>query len=259
MKRMEFAPLKSTLYKFTLPLIFTVTVVASGCTLSPDNGKAPPRPSQLGYQPSLEDGDQTAFGENYDGAQATDEYPVDPNDPRLKPPNNVMADDTYGQSADADQQYAPGSPEALARIAPEKEVPVTPIVPAFPAKQPAMPQEGGLQRVHFDFDSAGLDAETRRILDANIALLQKDPKLVLRLEGHTDEIGTSAYNLGLGMHRSQTVRDYLINQGIGGERLITSTYGEEMPLRRSSDTESFRINRRVEFAVVNNRQATAAR
>ena len=145
------------------------------------------------------------------------------------------------------------SPETirLASIEPELEKPAPPIVPAFPAKQPQPVGSNGLMRVHFAFDSAGLDAETRRALDANIAILRNNPNMTMRLEGHTDETGTSAYNLGLGMRRSQTVRDYLVEQGIHPDRLITATFGEEMPIRRSPSTESYRINRRVEFGVVN--------
>ena len=81
-----------------------------------------------------------------------------------------------------------------------------------------------------------------------------------RLEGHTDDRGTSEYNLGLGMRRAEAVREYILNAGIASSRLITVTFGEEMPLRRGGEETAYQKNRRVEFGTVNGTaQATAQR
>lgn len=71
--------------------------------------------------------------------------------------------------------------------------------------------------VYFEFDSSALTDEGRAVLDAHVALL-KGTGASVRLEGHTDERGTREYNIALGERRANTVRDYMMVQGIPGDR-----------------------------------------
>ena len=73
--------------------------------------------------------------------------------------------------------------------------------------------------------------------------------MALEIEGHTCNIGTTEYNLGLGERRAQAVRDYLVQRGIAPARLSTVTYGEERPARDNSQESTRRLNRRAVLVV----------
>lgn len=83
--------------------------------------------------------------------------------------------------------------------------------------------------VYFAFDSSELDEESRKKLTENANWLKKDPARTLTIEGHTDEVGTPEYNLGLGERRARTTKDYLVRLGIQEKRVSIITYGEERP------------------------------
>ena len=83
--------------------------------------------------------------------------------------------------------------------------------------------------VYFEFDKSDLDEAAKAKLEENAEWLKKDPARTVTIEGHTDEVGTPEYNLGLGERRAQTSRDYLIHLGIDAKRVSIITYGEEKP------------------------------
>jgi len=83
--------------------------------------------------------------------------------------------------------------------------------------------------VYFEFDSSQLDEAARAKLEENAEWLKKDPARTLTIEGHTDEVGTPEYNLGLGERRAQTSRDYLLKLGVDAKRVSIITFGEEKP------------------------------
>jgi outer membrane protein OmpA-like peptidoglycan-associated protein len=101
--------------------------------------------------------------------------------------------------------------------------------------------------VRFAFDSAEIQPAARPQLDAladGIKLLS--PKSIVTVEGHTDAIGSEAYNLELSRARAVAVRDYLVqHHGIDPARLKTVGYGEDRPLEGSSPIAA--VNRRVQF------------
>jgi len=99
---------------------------------------------------------------------------------------------------------------------------------------------------YFEYDSSTLTAEAQRALDAHIAALQGSEK-TLRLEGHTDERGTRDYNMALGERRANSVRDYMVVNGVASYRIETVSYGEEQPIAYGSGETNWVQNRRVEF------------
>ena len=105
---------------------------------------------------------------------------------------------------------------------------------------------GLLGWVIVDYDSNTLTPETLTTLDELVDCINKTPGTV-RLEGHTDERGTTEYNVALGSRRATSVRDYLATAGVTPDRMDTISYGEERPLVRSSDEESWAQNRRVQL------------
>jgi outer membrane protein OmpA-like peptidoglycan-associated protein len=106
-----------------------------------------------------------------------------------------------------------------------------------------------LQEVHFAFDKSELTPTAQEILKSAIENLKKYPNAYVTIEGHTCSIGTEQYNMALGQRRADSVKNFLISQGIPAERLKTISYGETR-LKVSERTASdFALNRRVEFEV----------
>ena len=105
-------------------------------------------------------------------------------------------------------------------------------------------------RVHFDFDRHNLRTEAPKSLDTVLAILQQYPTLIVAVEGHTDSIGTDAYNLRLGQRRAEAVRTYLIERGVAPHRLRSYSYGERKPWRPNNTPYNRFLNRRTEFRVL---------
>ncbi|HSW19442.1 MAG TPA: OmpA family protein [Ramlibacter sp.] len=101
--------------------------------------------------------------------------------------------------------------------------------------------------VRFAFDSADILPAARTQLDAlaeGIKMLA--PQRVVTIEGHTDAVGSDAYNLELSRVRAHAVRDYLVQRhGIDAARLKTFAYGEGRPIEDADPNAA--INRRVQF------------
>jgi outer membrane protein OmpA-like peptidoglycan-associated protein len=114
---------------------------------------------------------------------------------------------------------------------------------------PAPITEIVIEDVHFDFDRYSLRPEATRALDEAVAALQKVPGATVQIEGHTCNIGTAEYNLALGDRRANAVREYLVSRGIGGDRLRTTSYGEERPKHDNAREETRRLNRRAALIV----------
>ncbi|HET7230660.1 MAG TPA: OmpA family protein, partial [Longimicrobium sp.] len=80
-------------------------------------------------------------------------------------------------------------------------------------------------------------------------VLRSNPGVRIRIEGHADQRGSTEYNLALGQRRAEAVRAYLVNLGIDGSRLATTSYGKERPLVEGDDEDAWARNRRAEFSV----------
>ena len=83
--------------------------------------------------------------------------------------------------------------------------------------------------VYFEFDSSTLSEEARKELEENAEWLKQDPRRTLTIEGHTDEVGTTEYNVALGERRARAAYDYLVRLGIDGGRVEIISLGEERP------------------------------
>jgi outer membrane protein OmpA-like peptidoglycan-associated protein len=107
-----------------------------------------------------------------------------------------------------------------------------------------------LEGVHFDFDKATLRPDAIVILDKAVGLLKSQERVVVEVAGHTDSVGSEEYNQGLSERRANSVKDYLISQGVSATRLTARGYGESQPVA-SNDTDAGRAqNRRVELIVL---------
>lgn len=104
-----------------------------------------------------------------------------------------------------------------------------------------------VRTIYFDFDSSEIRAESRDVLMAHARYLASNPATDVVLKGHTDESGTTEYNLALGERRGQAVARYLAVNGVGRDRVETVSYGEERPAMSGSGEEVAAKNRRVEI------------
>jgi peptidoglycan-associated lipoprotein len=106
-----------------------------------------------------------------------------------------------------------------------------------------------LATVFFDLDAYTLSDTSKAILSANFAILRDNPDVTVRVEGHTDERGSTQYNLALGERRANSVKTFLTSMGIPTARLEVVSYGEEKPADAGHDESAWGKNRRVELTV----------
>ena len=107
----------------------------------------------------------------------------------------------------------------------------------------------------FDFDKAVLKPEGKAKLD-DVASKVKDINLeVVIAVGHTDSIGSDAYNQKLSVRRAEAVKAYLVSKGIAKDRVYTEGKGKKQPVADNKTAEGRAKNRRVEIEVVGTRAA----
>lgn len=105
------------------------------------------------------------------------------------------------------------------------------------------------QTVYFDFDESTIRTDTETALRDKVEILRANPGVMLRMEGHADERGTSEYNIALGNERAGAVIQYLAGFGISSDRFTSVSYGEEQPAMQGSNEDAWALNRRVEFVI----------
>ncbi len=133
---------------------------------------------------------------------------------------------------------------------PKAPAPAATIMPPLTPPPPPPPQvekNVTMPPIHFGFDRHDLTPAAREKLDDVAATLQQRKTLKLRLDGHTDSIGSRAYNQKLGQKRADSAAQYLIGKGVAAQRLRTISFGEERPIADNATAEGRRLNRRVEF------------
>jgi len=121
--------------------------------------------------------------------------------------------------------------------------------PAAPPPPPPAPRRRieTLTGPSFAFNKATLTAEGRQHVDHAVQVLRDESSLAVSVEGHTDSVGSDAYNMKLSQRRADAVRDYMVAHGIAADRITTEAFGETRPVA-SNDTAAGRAeNRRVEI------------
>jgi peptidoglycan-associated lipoprotein len=99
--------------------------------------------------------------------------------------------------------------------------------------------------VLFPAETTTLTSDARGILSRQAEWLNKHGNFSAVVQGHSDEHGTSEYNLALGARRASAVQEYLIAQGVGANRIRTLSFGKERPLEICSDESCYAKNRRA--------------
>jgi outer membrane protein OmpA-like peptidoglycan-associated protein len=111
----------------------------------------------------------------------------------------------------------------------------------------------GSDYLKFEFDRAELRPADRELLSRVAGILLTSQDYTVSVNGHTDDVGSEAYNLKLSERRAHAVRDYLVSVGLPPEILTVTGHGKSRPLVRGSSPEARAKNRRVELGIVNTR------
>lgn len=132
--------------------------------------------------------------------------------------------------------------------------------PATPAPAPA-PAPAVASKVtfsadaFFDFDKSVLKPEGKAKLDDLASKVKGINLEVVIAVGHTDSVGSDAYNQKLSVRRAEAVKAYLVSKGIEKNRVYTEGKGEKQPIADNKTKEGRAKNRRVEIEVVGTRAA----
>jgi OOP family OmpA-OmpF porin len=152
---------------------------------------------------------------------------------------------------DCDGALKPAPVKAVAPVAvPVTVTPATPAPRAAEAPRPLVIKHSYAADAFFDFDRAVIRPEGKAKLDALVAQISKITLEVVIAVGHTDSVGTDAYNQKLGDRRAQAVKAYLISRGVERNRVYTESRGEKQPVADNKTSVGRAKNRRVEIEVI---------
>ena len=116
------------------------------------------------------------------------------------------------------------------------------------AREAAMKEQAALREIrtfYFDFDQSTIKPESRASLSAHAAFLAANPSVSVLVEGHTDERGTTGYNMALGERRGNAVQQYLVVNGASKSQIEVISYGEERPANSAHNEAAWAQNRRA--------------
>ncbi len=140
---------------------------------------------------------------------------------------------------------------------PKKQVVVEPPPPPPPpdtlSERPVEPERfaWNLQTINFDFDKSDIRARDGAKLQGNAGQMKQaadmDQRPMVSVEGHCDPVGTSEYNMALGMRRAEAAKAYVVKLGADAAQLNTISYGEERLVTQNE--AEYELNRRAEFKV----------
>lgn len=105
--------------------------------------------------------------------------------------------------------------------------------------------------IHFAFNKYNIKPDSYGILDDVASIIKANPQIkMIKVEGHTDWIGSEAYNMKLSQRRAESVVQYLVGKGVPSTKLEPVGYGKTRPIATNKTAEGRAQNRRVEFNVV---------
>lgn len=133
---------------------------------------------------------------------------------------------------------------------PEPTQPVAALPTPKPAPQIVETPRGPsltLDNVLFEFDQSNLRPEALGTIEKAAEYLQSNPERQALIEGHTDHTGEENYNQSLSQARSESIKEALLDMGVGEDRITTKGLGETSPIADNNTVEGRRANRRSEI------------
>jgi len=101
--------------------------------------------------------------------------------------------------------------------------------------------------VFFDFNKYNIRDDQQASAATDVQFLLRYPELKIVVEGHCDDRGSEEYNLGLGDHRAQAIKAYLVHAGVPADHVRTISYGKEKPFCTQDDEQCWQQNRHDHF------------
>ncbi len=160
--------------------------------------------------------------------------------------NSVDHPDCVAKKVEAPKPVEPPKPV---------EAPTPPVEPAKPAPVAVKASITIQAEALFDFDKSVLKPAGKKSIDDAIAKMKQIDVEVIIATGHTDSVGTDAYNQKLSERRATAVKNYMVSQGIAAAKITTLGKGETQPVATNKTAEGRAKNRRVdiEFKGVSNK------
>ncbi len=155
--------------------------------------------------------------------------------------------------ADCDGAIKPAAPAAAPAPAPAAAPAPAPAPAPVVAPAPISEKVTFAADAFFDFDKSVLKPEGKAKLDDLISKMSGINLEVIIAVGHTDSVGSDAYNQKLSVRRSEAVKAYLVTKGVEKNRVYTEGKGEKQPVADNKTAEGRAKNRRVEIEVVGTR------
>ena len=161
----------------------------------------------------------------------------------------------YLMTEDPKPKPAPPPPPPPPPAPKPKPKPAPPPPPPPPAPKPKPKPAPKVERtiilddVLFDFDKSNIKPEAGAILDRLVAFMKENKVKKAALSGHTDNVGTDAYNKKLSERRVNSVKAYVIKKGVEAGRVSGQGFGESKPIADNKTKEGRAKNRRVEIKV----------
>lgn len=106
------------------------------------------------------------------------------------------------------------------------------------------------QKIFFAFGKTTILSKSFGLLNEVAQAMKDNPSLKVRIEGHTDSIGSRKTNLALSEGRAGAVKEFLVGQGVDASRLLSQGFGPDVPLDTNATAEGRERNRRVEFVIL---------
>lgn len=160
--------------------------------------------------------------------------------------------DVQSDSISNESNLAIETPNLSERLKSKQDSLLATVRPGEISHEPMVLEKATLH-FNFMFNSSELDDAARKYLDEVAIALKDNPEMNLELTGHTDNVGTAKFNLKLSIQRAETIRDYLVAQGVEEERILAEGKGMAEPLNSNSNDEEKALNRRVEMRIVYSR------
>jgi OmpA-OmpF porin, OOP family len=188
-------------------------------------------------------GTGVAFAADYPVVTDSSGKPVRDSSGNCVQSSGMMHPDCGAKKVEAPKPAAPKAPEVVPGPAAPAAAPAAPAAPA-PAsvKQSITIQAEAL----FDFDKSVVKPDGKRDLDQAAAKMSGVDVEMVIATGHTDSIGTEAYNQKLSERRANAVKAYLVSKGVPASKITTLGKGETQPVATNKTKEGRAKNRRVD-------------
>ena len=241
------------LFRIGLVTACVAALFAAGCTkkppvVPPPAAQTPPpaRPTvTLQANPtSLNKGDSTTL--SWSSTNAT-QLTIAPEVGAVAPEGSTKVTPADSATYTITASGPGGSADASVRVSVAAPPPPPVETPAGPSVDELFLKE--VRDAYFDLDKADLRPDARTALSKTADFLKNYPTIKVNIEGHCDERGSTEYNLALGDRRAAAVKQFLVSQGVGADRMSTVSFGKEKPFCMESNEACWQQNRRGHFVM----------